>query len=162
MKTIVLPLETQATLGVNRKIILTYKDLIGWNGTSTPMVSAQAQPIVPFNPGVSATATLTMKAGTQVGNFLVNVPTLFTGCTAMAFTLGDGGSANRFVTSTDCFTGAGTGWKATGVATLYTYIAADTIDIVVTSAGIGSATAGELEIYFLERDLTGLPYVGQP
>lgn len=156
MKTIVLPLETAALLGRNRKLVLTWKDFTSWQGGAA-LTSTTAQAIVPEN-GLGA-VTLTMKAGTEVSNFLVNVTVPFAG-SACAFTIGDDGSANRFATTFDA-TGAAA-WKAVGVATPYLYVAVNTIDIVVTAATMANLTAGEVEIYFMERDLTSLPYIDQP
>jgi hypothetical protein len=156
MKMIVLPLETAAQMGVNRKVVLTYKDFTSWQG-GVALTSTTAQAFVPENgKGLSS---ITMRAGTQVSNFLVNLTVPFVG-SACAFTIGDGGSANRFATTFDA-TGAAA-WKAVGVPTEYLYVAADTIDITVTAATMANLTAGEVEIYFNERDLTGLPYVTQP
>jgi hypothetical protein len=157
MKTLILPFQTIATLKVNRKLIITYTDLIAWNDT--------AQAIVPEN--TVGAATKEIKAGTQVANFLVNVTTAFAGggtITTFVLEVGDDGDTNRFVS--DGSTGGvdllTTGWKA-GIPTPYLYVAANTIDALSTytlnAHTVAELTAGEVEIYYLERDLTSLPLV---
>lgn len=155
MRIIPLPLETQALMGFNRKLVLTYADLLTWT-------SATAQAVVPQN--ALAASSVTMLANTRVSNFLTRVTTAFTSSggaiTTLTLSLGDGGSATRFVNAVDLKTAGCT----LGTTTQYLYTAADTIDAVATISGqtMASINAGSVEIYFNEIDVNPLQYVGQP
>jgi hypothetical protein len=155
MKTIPLPLETQALMGFNRKVVLTYADLLTWT-------SATAQAVIPENSlGV---ATTTMLANTRTSSWLIRVTTAFASSggaiTTLTFSLGDGGSATRFLNAVDLKT---TGCTL-GTTAQYLYTAADTIDAVATIVGqtMASLNAGALEIYFNEVDVNPLTLVTQP
>lgn len=155
MKTIPLPLETRAMLGYNRKIILTYLDLLAWT-------SGTAQAVVPEN-AVGASA-ITMLANTLVGKFTARVTTAFASSggaiTTLTLSLGDGGSATRFLNALDLKTAGCT----LGTTADYLYTAADTIDAVATIVGqtMASLNAGSVEIYFNEQDINPLQFVVQP
>ena len=158
MKTIVLPFETQALLGVNRKIIISWKDFKSWQDSGTAITSTTAQAIWPEN--TIGAVTKTFKAGTRLSNFLVNLTVAFTGATLSAFVLGDGTTANKYATTFDA--AGAVAWKAVGVATPVLLAAAGYIAMTATSDGPTNLTAGEIEIYFKEEDLTVLPMVQQP
>ena len=154
MKLIPLPLETQARTGKSHKLIIDYRDV---NGTSSTTMAGQsqlfaaawtsgtAQAVIP--PNALGVATTTIPAGSQVaGTTLVNVTTPFVGpsTTVLTLSLGDGGSATRYVSAIDLLTA---GYKTCAVAN-FSYIAADTIDAVITMTGgtMAGLTAGEVEI----------------
>ena len=154
MKLIPLPSETQLRTGKTHKLIIDYRDINGTSATtmagqsqtfSAPWTSGTAQAVVP--PNALGVATVTLPAGTQVeGSSLVNVTTAFAGpsTTVLTLSIGDGGSATRYVNAIDLLTA---GYKAGAVAN-YNYVAADTIDAVATITGgtIGGLTAGEVEV----------------
>jgi hypothetical protein len=155
MRIIPLPLETQAQMGFNRKLVLTYLDLLAWT-------SGTAQAVVPQNAlGASSINNL---ANSRVSDFLTRVITPFTSSggaiTSLTLSLGDGGSATRFVNAVDLKTAA----CVLGTTTQYLYTSADTIDAVATISGqtMASLNAGAVEIYFREVDVNPLQYVAQP
>jgi hypothetical protein len=155
MRLIPLPLETQALMGFNRKLILTYLDLLAWT-------SGTAQAVVPVN--ALGASTITNLANTRASNFLTRVTTAFASSggaiTTLTLSLGDGGSATRFVNAVDLKTAGCT----IGTTTQYLYTVADTIDAVATIVGqtMASLNAGAVEIYFNEVDVNPLQYVAQP
>lgn len=73
--------------------------------------------------------------------------------TNLALIVGDGGSTNRFLTSTE-LASAGTEVFVKGGAltnaTIYQYTSADTVDATFTSTGgnLNTATAGKVAIYY--------------
>lgn len=156
MRLITLPSETRATTGFNRKLILTYLDLLAWT-------SGTAQAVIPEGNALGA-ATRTLLANTRVGRFLTRVTTAFTSSggaiTSLTLSLGDGGSATRFVNAVDCKTAGCT----LGTTADYLYTAADTIDAVATIVGqtLASLNAGAVEIYFDEVDINPFQFVTQP
>lgn len=152
MKVIPLPLETQARLGFNTKIILTFADLATWT-------SGTAQAVLPVN--ALGAATLTFPAGTQmVGNAVANVTTAFTSSggaiTSLGLSLGDGGLATRFLSAVDLKTAGYTGGTVG-----YTYTVADTVDATATIVGqtMASLNAGEVEILCNLRPVADLESV---
>lgn len=156
MRILPLPLETQAATGFNRKLILTYLDLLAWT-------SGTGQAVVPEGNALGA-ATITMLANTRVGRFLTRVTTAFTSSggaiTTLTLSLGDGGSATRFVNAVDLKTAA----CVLGTTADFLYTAADTLDAVATIVGqtLASLNAGQVEIYFSEVDVNPLQYVLSP
>src|SRR5436190_21486423 len=96
MKLIILPTETRALDGWNRKLILTYADLLTWT-------SAAAQAVIPVN--ALGLTTLTNPANIIVEKFLAKVTTAFTSSggviTTLGSTLGDGGSVARLIGTVD-------------------------------------------------------------
>jgi hypothetical protein len=155
MKVIPLPFETQARLGFAQKIILDYTDLSGTGvagGSNpypfiTPWTSGTAQAVLP--PNALGVATVQFPAGTRIrGDIFVRVVTPFTSSggviTTLTFSLGDGGSATRFVNAVDLKTA---GFKV-GAETGLLYLVADTLDAVATIVGqtMASLNAGQVEI----------------
>lgn len=155
MKIIPLPLETQARLGFNTKVILDYTDLSGTGVAggnnpypfTSPWTSGTAQAVIP--PNALGASSVTFPAGTRVaGNALVRVVTAFASSvgaiTTLTLSLGDGGSATRFVSGVDLKTA---GYKA-GTETGLLYVTADTLDAVATISGqtMASLNAGQVEI----------------
>lgn len=160
MKIIPLPVETQARLGLNTKIVLDYTDLNGAGvlaAGNTPFsaawTSGTAQAIEPVTlaAGVATLGgtTATLPAGTRVGGTVINVVTPFTSSggaiTSLGLTLGDAGSATRFLQSVDLKTA---GYTHTTAAT-YVEAAAFQIQATATIVGqtIASLNAGQIEIY---------------
>ena len=154
-KIIPLPADTKAQLGYDFIVRLTYADII-------QLTSGTAQAVIPLN-AVGAT-TYTIPAGSVVEKIVPNVTTAFAYSGAdngtLVYTLGDGGSANRFVASVTLKT-AGFGVAYTSK---YCYTAADTIDIVCTAAtqAITALVAGQVDFYVKLADLSTLANVATP
>jgi hypothetical protein len=155
MKVIPLPLETQARLGFNTKIILDYTDLSGTGVAggnnpypfTNPWTTGVAQAVLP--PNALGASTVTLPAGTRIqGNMCIRVVTAFLSSggviTTLTFSLGDGGSATRYVNAQDLKT---TGYKV-GAETGLLNLVADTLDAVATIVGqtMASLNAGQVEI----------------
>ena len=138
-------------MGYNRKLILTFADLLTWT-------SGTGQAVIPEN--ALAKATITLPANTAVGRWITNVVTPFavSGQTITSFTLslGDGSGATRHVNAVDLKTAALTA----GTVAQYVYTAADTIDATATftlsAHTIAELTAGVVEIYYDLVDLNDL------
>lgn len=160
MKLIPLPLETQARLNVNTKIIMDYTDFNGagvLSATNTPFsaawTSGTAQVIDPVTlAGGIATlgaSTNTFPAGVRVSNMIANVLTAFTSSggaiTSLGFTVGDAGSATRFLQSVDLKTAA----MIQTTSAAYCESATSVMQATATIVGqtIASLNAGQLEIY---------------
>ena len=158
MKLIPLPVETQARTGKSHKLIIDYRDINGTSATtmagqsqtfSSPWTSGTAQAVIP--PNALGASSITLPAGTQVElDTVANVTTAFASSggsiTSLTLSLGDGGSATRFLNAADLKTaGYVTGVVSTG---RYLYTSADTIDATATISGqaIASLNAGEVEI----------------
>ena len=165
MKIIPLPLETQARLNCNTKIILDYTDLNGTGVASANNVnfraawtSGTAQSIEPITPVANnvpyPTASLgattnQLPAGTRISNAIANVTTAFASSggaiTSLGLTLGDAGSATRFLQSIDCKTVAYT--QTTSAA----YVESAVFNVLATATIVGqtmaSLNAGQIEIY---------------
>lgn len=156
MRLIPLPLETRAQTGFNRKLILTYLDLLAWT-------SGVAQAVLPVN-ALGATSVV-MLANTRVSNFLWRVTTPFTSSggaiTTLTFSLGDTGSTTRFINAVDLKTAA----AALGTVAQYLYTAAPLhVDAIATIVGqtMASLNAGQVEVYFEEYDVNPLQFIAQP
>jgi len=154
MKTLILPKQTQITLGYTHKLILTYLDLI----TEVSTVAFEIFPKL-------TTATPTFPIGTCVRKCALQVMTLGVAAamTDLSVTIGDGGSANRFLAASEI--GGTTSPVAVGIwyhhpltTCPFVYNAADTIDLVATATGaaLSALTAGKWEIYFDLVDLNQL------
>jgi hypothetical protein len=140
MKVIALPVETQARLNFNTKIIIDYTDLQAWT-------SGTAQALLPQN--TVGSDAIKFPAGYQLAPGIVaNVITAFTSSggaiTSLGLSVGDGGSATRYLNAVDL---KSTGY--TGGTVGYTYTAADTVDGTATIVGqtMASLNAGQVEIY---------------
>lgn len=155
MKLIPLPLESIAVLGASHILRLTNDDLKAWT-------SATAQAIFPEN-AVGA-ATKTFGIGQQFKLVSARVVTVFTSSggaiTTLTFSLGDGGSATRFLNAIDLKTAA---YSASANAN-FIYAAADTVDGVATIVGqtMASLNGGQLDLYLLTSDLSVLKDIKQP
>lgn len=158
MKLIVLPGETRALDGFNRKLVLTYLDLLTWT-------SGVAQAVVPVN--AFGVTTITNPATCVIGRVLMRVVTAFASSggviTTLTFSLGDGGSATRFLNAVDLKTAAYTA-GASQTNGIFLYTTADTVDAVATITGqtMASLNAGQIEIAFELLDPTGIWLVAQP
>lgn len=174
MRTIPLPFETVALTGFNRKIILTYQDLISWAGGGSPLTSGTGQSIIPGNNTLGST-TNKMKANTLFdGAFLACLVTAFTSSggaiTSLYLQVGDGTTAYRFFGNSngqalDLANGTvGAFVAGTAAATPYLYAAAATVlaTLTITGQTIASLTAGVVELYYFECDLSGVLAVKQP
>lgn len=156
MKLITLPKQTAALLGFNRKLTITYADIKTWT-------DATAQAVIPIND--VASAALTMKAGTELSHFVAHVVTAFAGTTTLYMEIGYGGhSGHQFIGGSghqelDLMSASDT-WVAgtTNSSVAYLFAAADTVDATVTRTGaaITALSAGEVAIYFNQRDVSGM------
>lgn len=162
MKLIVLPSETRATTGFNRKLIITWEDIKTWT-------SGTAQAVVPVN--ALGKTDYTLLAGTIIQRVAAYVVTAFAGDASNDITLtlllGFGTSANVYA-----FIGAAgptgvnlkaTGWMVT-TKTAQQFTADDTIDAVATAGvdAITTLTAGEVHILLDVVDPNDLVEIGQP
>ena len=165
MKIIPLPLETQARLNVNTKIILDFTDLNGTglaNANNVPFsaawTSGTGQSIEPITPvatnvnyptALTGGTTNTLPAGIRISNMIANVVTAFTSSggaiTSLGLTIGDAGSATRFLQSIDCKTVAYT------QTTSASYVENAAFNMLATATIVGqtiaSLNAGQIEIY---------------
>lgn len=148
MQIIPLTLEQQVRFGYSHAVKLTYADL-------TETAAATAQTI----------ALLNVAAFTEVQRVGFYLPTAFSdasdsGFNNVAITIGDGGSSNRYLTSTQINVN-GTEIKAlSGVlTTAYVYLVADTIDIVfgsMTAKILNDIDGGELWVFLKVAPLANL------
>ncbi len=169
MKLIPLPSETQLRTGKTHKLIIDYRDINGTSATtmtgqsqtfSAAWTSGTAQAVIP--PQALGASSITIPAGSQVaGSCVANVTTAFASSggaiTSLTLSLGDGGSATRYLNAADLKTAG----YVTGGTTGYLYTAADTIDAVATISGqtIASLNAGEIEILLEIRPVNDLTVV---
>ena len=129
--------------GFTHKAVLTYADL-----TETTVDTAQTIELV------------TVELGSRVAEVSYLLDTDFTDASDAAFnstaiTIGDGSSTNRFVVSKE-LNGNGTEIQAWSTANdvnsvPYTYLAADTVDIVFNSMSgkaLNDLDAGQITIFF--------------
>ena len=149
-----LPYE-QRVAGFTHILRLTYLDLL-------QCTSATAQAVIPSN-NLGASANV-LPAGAVVQRCVPNVVSVFTSSggaiTTLTLSLGDGGSATRFVNAQDGKTAA---W-GTAYAGGYVYTVADTIDITATIAGqtMASLNGGQVDFYLAIADASGLVNVVEP
>jgi hypothetical protein len=134
MKSIVLPVETRATTSCNRKIIITWQDVKAWAGASQAIVPDSNPP---------GTFAINLPAFMQVGRWITNVVTPFVGGAA-TLSIGDDVGATRFVNAVD-LTVAG---MVQGGIGPFLMLIPDTIDVLAAGAGVGTLTAGVVEVYY--------------
>lgn len=139
MKLEKLPLETAGLCGFTHKVKLTHEDL-------TQATANTAQTI----------ALLSVGAGAYVCDCAMHLVTPFEDASDAAFNttavvIGDDGSTNRFLTSTELNkNGTEVIWKGTALTAPYVYTAANTIDIVFSSMAakaLADIDVGELDIF---------------
>jgi len=126
--------EAQARTGFTHQIVVEHGDFT--NSTNTQ------------------TFTVSVPAGMVVGKALHRLVTDFDSSdatlTSLAYIVGDGGSTNRFLTSTEvCVDATEVDYKAGALSNYYVYTAADTIDITFTATSgkdISTVNAGKLVI----------------
>lgn len=160
MQIIPLTIEEQAKSNFTHKIVLTYVDLAA--ETSTTAFS--------IFPKFSEQSANTVPIGTRVWACGVRVVTIGVAAsmTDLVFTIGDDGSANRFLTSSEVggtTTPVAAGiWYETFAAAPYVYTAANTIDVVATATGaaLSALTAGEWHIYLGLCDMVAIDTGTQP
>lgn len=160
---IIIPLtaESRALLGFDFIVRLTYADIAA-------QTSGTAQAIIPSN--ALGAATKTNNAGATVLQIVPCVVTAVTASsgtlTTLTFTVGDGGSANRFVAAMDAKTAA---W-GTAYTSKYCYAAADTIDITFTLntnstaviSTVATLNAGQIDLYCKVTDLSQTQLTVEP
>lgn len=148
MKTYELPAETKAATGYTHKVILDHTDL-----TNASTNTAQTIEL------------LSVAAGDVVHSAAVKVVTHFENTADTAFNsttliVGDDGSTNRFVTSTQVNDNDGSKvtYKAHTNTAPHAYTAANTVDAVVTPAAgnLAALNAGEVHIFLGVNKLTSL------
>ena len=152
----IIPLTTneQASSGFTHKIIITYLDwLTETSGAACgifPKLSDEATKLVPI--------------GTRVRACALQAVTKFVAAsmTDLSVTIGDGGSAARFLSSSEV--GGTTSpitdgtWYESFAAAPFIYTTADSIDIVPTATGaaLSALTAGECHVYLAISDMQAL------
>jgi hypothetical protein len=125
--------------GMTHKLVITYTDLL-------TLTSGTAYSVLPrFN------AATTIPAQTRILDCYVRIDTAFakTDTNATTILVGDGGDTGRFIASTSILSGVGIQGVQSKMP--YSYLVADTVDIIVTVAVSGlmtDFTAGQLTIFF--------------
>lgn len=146
-----LTIAESAACGFTHKINITYADLVAETSGAAfsifPKLTEQSAPLIPV--------------GGRVSNVAVRVVTLFVAAsmTDLSITIGDDGSANRFLTTVEV--GGTTSpitagvWYETYAAVPYIYTVANTIDLVATATGaaLSALTAGEMNVYLAYADM---------
>jgi hypothetical protein len=141
--------------GFTHILRVTYLDLL-------QMTSGTAQAFYPQNSLASAVNVFPI--GTFVRQVVPNVVVAATSSggaiTTLTYSLGDGGSATRFVNAQDGKTAA----YGTAYTSKFVYTAADTIDLTATIAGqtMASLTAGQVDFYLEIVDASQLVNVVAP
>lgn len=134
MTTNPLSIQTQARTGYTHEVVIDHSDL-------TAATNVQ-------------TLTVDVKAGQAVGKAFHRLVEDFDSSdatlTSLAYTVGDGGSAGRFLASTQVSVdGSPIDYKAGALSDVYVYTADDTIDIAFTGTGgklLSTVNAGKLRI----------------
>jgi hypothetical protein len=160
MQILPLSMEEAVKSGFTHKIIITHLDLV----TET---SGAACAIFPK---FSDESVKTIPIGSRVRACAVRAVTLFVAAsmTDLSITIGDGGSANRYLTTVEV--GGTTSpitagvWYETFAAAPFIYTAADTIDLVATATGaaLSALTAGEMHVYLHVADMVSIDNGTQP
>lgn len=162
MKLLILESETKFGLGFNRKLLISYTDLISWLGSGSPLTSGTAQAIVPSN--TLGSTTNQTPVPTIFGNFALNLVTPFTSSggaiTHLYLSMGDAGSATRFLAASTFDLAGSAGWLQ-GTFTRYMETAAANLLAVFTISGqtMASLNAGLVELYFYQEDASRLTQV---
>ncbi len=129
-----LPLESQAAAGGNYEVLVTHEDL-------TDAVASEAQTL---------TVPIKAKMSARCVRSILDVPfenSASAGNDDLTVTVGDGGSAGRFLTSTQINKNGTEVPLKSGVDIEYPYTADDTIDITFTpktGATLASLNAGQI------------------
>lgn len=160
MQIIPLTTEEQAKCGFTHKIVLLYSDLTsetsGAGFAIFPKLSEQSANVVPIGARVTACAVRVVTIGVAAS------------MTDLSIVIGDDGSTNRFLTTSEV--GGTTSpvaagiWYETFAAAPYVYTAANTIDVVATATGaaLSALTAGEWHIYLGISDMVAIDTGVQP
>lgn len=160
-KIIPLPAETRANLGYDFIYRIGYADI-------ATLTSGTGQAIIPLND--LAGSSTTFPAGSVVEKIVPNVVTAVAASagtlTTLTFSVGDGGSATRFVNAQDAMTAA---W-GTAYTSKYAYASADTLDLKFTLntnstaviSTVATLSAGQIDLYVKLADLSTLPNIVLP
>jgi|GEM_PF-1684700 len=153
MQIIPLTTEEKAASGFTHKIVITYSDLLTETSGAAveifPKLTASS-PTIPIGSRVRACALRVVTIGVA--------PSM----TDLVVTIGDDGSANRFLTSSEVggtTTPVAAGiWYETFAAAPHIYTAANTIDAVFTATGaaLSALTAGEWHVFLAVTDMVAL------
>lgn len=155
MRNIPLPAEVQLRSTLTNKLTLDYTDLLTWT-------SGTFQAIFPTN--TLGSETNKAPANQVYGRFIINVKTAFTSSggaiTTLTFSVGDSGSATRYLNAIDLKTAGYT----VSSNNLFVATTALTLRAVATIAGqtMASLNAGAIEVYFEKLDVTDLAAVVSP
>jgi len=144
MKVTLLPYETRIATGFTHKVNVTHADL-----TQTTAATAQVIPL------------LSVAVGDMVEQVATFVNTYFTDASDTAFnttaiTIGDDGSAARFLASQELNTNGTEVKTKAGTGTLYSYLAANTVDVTfnaMTAKALSDIDAGDIDIFLAVRTL---------
>lgn len=133
-----------ALLGATTRVVLTHEDL-----TETTANTAQV-----FTPITTKDGTVARLVAMKLITALADASdAAFNSCTT---TSGDGGDVDRFLVATQLNVNGTEITTAAGVAALYAYTGADTIDITINSMSAKSLSdidTGEVHYYYEVRDL---------
>lgn len=123
----------------------------GGDGVTQPFVSVSSPPVVPIG------TLVRLQSMKLITPFVFSDATILTS----AVTVGDGGSANRYLASTETSTASGAAITyAPGTGTRFAYTATDTILAAFTGTAaknLNTCTAGAIGFYLAVEDLTQLP-----
>ena len=114
-------------------------------------------------PAVGTSGTDSIPAGFNIGLKFVIVDTAFVSgsATGLALTVGDSGSNNRFLTTSQLQSGQTPITYALGTLGQYATTATEVVNAYLTStaANLSTFTAGSMRLFFRIEDLTALPKV---
>ena len=157
MKYRILTDTEQKLHGAQVAVTVDYTDLVAL----APSAATGTLNIAPFNSVFNAT-TNKLPAGTKIKlqGMVVNTEFTFSDSgNACGITLGDTGSANRYLASFSCISGAATVGSC-GTGTEFQLIAADNVKLAFTGQtgkDIGTATAGSLTFWLRLDTVAQLP-----
>ena len=160
-------METQARLDFSQKLKLDYTDFSGTgvitsgnpNAFTSPWTSGTGQGVIP--PNVLGSTAITLPAGTVIDDVIVNVITPFTSSggaiTTLTLSLGDAGSATRYLNAIDLKTAAYTASTNTRYVSGANYVVLAVATIVGQT--LASLNAGAVEIYLRIKPVNDLTQV---
>jgi hypothetical protein len=147
--------------GVDGMAILDYTDVAALGAATTGNLSVAPATTTGLMPAAGTTGTDTLPAGFAVRFRYLVVDAAFVSSTAagLAMTLGDAGSATRFLASTQLQSGQTPVTGAVGITNEYYIATAESLNAYFTSttANLSTFTAGSMRIFFSLKDLSQLP-----
>lgn len=146
---------------VDGMAIVDFNDVAALGAATTGNLNVAPATTTGLMPAAGTTGTDTIPAGFAVKFEYLIVDTAFVSSTAagLAMTLGDAGSATRFLASTQLQSGQTPVTGAVGITNRYYIATAEALNAYFTSttANLSTFTAGSMRIYFSLRDLSQLP-----